>query len=151
MALKLHLRETPAEICDRNFLIREMSSPQQERFYDTVAEIARHQAAWEEHNKNGTQESQEAREAKNSLDSANLRLWQQMLIPTDEKGQITMEWVKENTNGRFGDEVVREQMRLNDFDQQMGKAQARMAAMDQAQAALSRGPIFAAQSAPSIT
>ena len=24
MALKLHLRETPAEICDRNFLIREM-------------------------------------------------------------------------------------------------------------------------------
>lgn len=149
--LKLYRRETPCEIEGRTFMIREMSGADQVVFYDLVKEIATHQNLWESHNKAGTQASEEAQKAKAELDSANHLLWQKMLNPTDDKGPVTPEWVRVNTNGRFGDEVVREQMRLNDFDNQMGKALARAAATNQAAAALSHGPIFAAQSAPSIT
>lgn len=149
--LKLYRQETPCEIEGRNFVLREMNGADQVVFYDLVKEIATHQNTWELHNKAGTQASEEARQAKASLDSANHLLWQQMLNPTDDKGPVTPEWVKANTNGRFGDEVVREQMRLNDFDNQMGKALARAAATNQAAAALSHGPIFAAQSVPSTT
>lgn len=149
--LKLYRKETPCEIEGRQFVIREMNGAEQVVFYDLVKEIATHQAVWESHNKAGTQASDEAREAKTSLDSANHLLWQNMLNPTDDKGPVSPEWVKQNTNGRFGDEVVREQMRLNDFDNQMGKALARAAATNQAAAALSHGPIFAAQSVPSTT
>lgn len=148
--LKLHLRQTDCEIMGRRFVIREMNAPDQEQYYGLIARVARHQIAWEEANKAGTQESQEAVEAKQALEAANLMIWQMMLHPTGNESPVDGEWVRQNTNGRFGDEVIAEQMRLNNFQEQMGKASARAAATIQ-QAAPSPGPIFAAASVGSTT
>lgn len=139
-------REERCEIEGRQFIIREMNGADQAVFYEIVSNIARFQAEWEAHNKAKTQDSEEAQQAKKSLDSENHRLWQMMLHPTDGQDPVTPEWVRLNTNGRIADGVVRCQMELNDFDNQMGKALARTAAANQAAAALSHGPIFAARS-----
>jgi len=148
--MKLHLREEPVEIQDRTFILREMSAEDQDRFYTLIFDISKAQQAWEEHNRQGRQDSSEARQVKADLETANLRCWQLMLVPTDNKGEITQEWLKVNTNSRFGDAVVEKQLELNNFSQTLGKLAVTERAKA-AQAGLSDGPIFAAQSPVSTT
>lgn len=156
--LTLELQETEVSLGKREFVLREMSANKQNKFYQLMNEYAQTEKRLKELRVVMEPTSEEVSELEKLAAKAtdcNEKIWNMMLIPNDgNRERVSMEWLDENTNGRLGEKVIEEQLRLNDFDNTMGKLVAQLQPQAEALgvnvAPVQLGPTTAAPLADSI-
>lgn len=126
--LNLELQKTEVSIGGREFVLCEMSAAKQNEYYQLINQYAQTETAVQELRKVQNPTTAQIKKMESLVkksEALNGDIWTMMLVPNDEnRDRITAKWLEEHTNGRIGELVMQEQLRLNDFDATMGKLMA---------------------------